>query len=142
MKLHWLIALAIVCVPLIEACTSPGIYTRKEYMQMSDKQIESVLIRFTPIGSSKQDVESFIKKKLKRKYFDLRVALRVDLSYFKGSLGQAPNGVDHNLSMLISEKTTTISAIPGKDKVISAYWHFDKDNRLIYIEVTRGRIPS
>lgn len=63
MKLQYYLALAL--VPFLCSCVTESLYTKEQYLKMSDEEIRSALLSHVPLGSTKEEVELFIKRRIK-----------------------------------------------------------------------------
>lgn len=60
--------LILIIAIMVNACCSGRVLTKNDYKQMTEEEMRDVLLRYTPIGSSKAAVEKFIKEQVCQKY--------------------------------------------------------------------------
>lgn len=106
-------------VVLLSSCRSVGTLTfpTNEYgwISIDNNEIQKKLLQYTPVGTDKKDVLIFIKKKLRKRFFDHGDYINVILEYHKYGPREGKSYFE----------TTAI-------------WRFTTDNILTGIEVHRG----
>src|SRR3989339_378611 len=76
MRMRIIAGLALVLIS--SSCANHGILRHEDYIEKSPEEIRAVLLRYVPIGSTKEKVEEFLRIELKRNFEVLDYAVRID----------------------------------------------------------------
>lgn len=106
-------------------CATGKLITRRDYIKMSDDEIRSVFLKHTPLGSTKEQVATFIRYTLKKKYMiNNRPYYLLPYSLEKDDFSYEVHLATYNYFIICAYN-------------IYALWIFNKDGILREIQVSR-----
>ncbi len=113
MKIQYIILLGISLV--LTSCFAKGLYKPEEYVKMSDEEIKSLMLNYTPIGSDKESVRIIVRDK---------IGIKPKNKYYSNGFGAI---LAIHVTKIFKEPYTRISVD----------WIFNEEDKLTDIEIHR-----